>query len=155
MSSIGYVVMPPAHGKSHLHLRFPWLVEADGLCPCRGTTSLNHLRTRAKESGDWSEYDREWARETLLRLAHTNHRIVVLIPAPSVGSALGGVHLHSARLTLPAWESNLRSRSYSTEKYLSLWEEVGASGTTYESNSSLQSEVVRVGMCWVEGGSVS
>lgn len=146
---IGFIVLPPAHGKTTIHLSLPYLLEADSVYPCRGTPLLSQLRTEAKRTGEWDRYDRVWARELLRSLPPGDSPLVVMVPAQSVGVELGGAFLMAGRLLLDEWEKALTGRSYTVDKYMFGWEEAGQLGQTYSSHHTLQEEVRRVAANWV------
>jgi hypothetical protein len=109
MSFIGFVVMPPGHGKSYRHLSLPGLVEADTLVDCKATENLRRERVRAKEIGYWKEYDNIWANAIAEKL-EDGARYVVMVPAIEVGEVLGWTYLGSAVLSDIQWEVNTKSR---------------------------------------------
>jgi len=115
MMYITYIVMPPGHGKSHYHNKVPGLVEADTIYNYRGDAELSFLRTMARETGYWEEYDRQWANRILPRLV--GNLWIVMVPSDPVGQPLGGTLLTKVQLTEYQWSENLKKRGKSTKDY--------------------------------------
>lgn len=101
--------MPPGHGKSHYHNKLPGLVEADSVYCYRGDKELSILRTIARLTGQWEEYDKQWAARTLARLE--GNLWIVMVPSVSVGQNLGGQLLTKIQLDDKQWAENLKSRN--------------------------------------------
>lgn len=133
---VGYIVLPPGHGKSYRHDPSRKLLEAGSLVGCKSTNELAALRKVAWETNDWSKYDPLWGSEIQRHLP--TGRCVVMIPASSVGNIQGWVRLGSARLCLDEWESNLRFRKGSVAQYRASWEAVAKEGgAQLDSNQGL------------------
>lgn len=112
---VGYVVMPPGHGKSYYHVRIQDLIEADSLYNCRGDESLKDLRLIARTTGEWAEYDDAWASRLVplipLRCC------IILVPSATVGDAIGATHLGSVQLSDSQWATNLENRGKTVADY--------------------------------------
>jgi hypothetical protein len=147
LSKLGFVVLPPGHGKSHHHGMLPGLIEADTVFNCKGTPALAALRKVAKETGNWETYDFLWANMIANRL--TQHRWVIMVPSKSIGELLNGVYLGSGQLSDPQWEQNLRSR----QKGLGAYEYCRLTDSDVEkfnSNDALSNWLLTVSMLWLE-----
>jgi hypothetical protein len=106
---IGCIVMPPAHGKSHLHGFIPNVLEADSVFNCKGTTELAILQRRAKETDDWLEYDIKWMDQVLTRLPQAP--CILLVPSPSIAVIIRAPILGRLQLEDYPWQLNLNSRA--------------------------------------------
>jgi hypothetical protein len=115
-SRIGYIIMPPGHGKSHHHCRLPGLIEADSIFNCKGTSELKELRSEAKRTNDWRVYDHHWVSELYKGLGST--RYVVMVPVKNVGEEMNATYLGSLRLIDKQWNKNLRKRGKAVKDYL-------------------------------------
>lgn len=147
MDTVAYIVLPPGHGKSYLHLRIEGLLEADTLIPCRSTPLLSDLRTKAKQSGRWEDYDREWARE--IKEVLPAKRCVLMVPSGDVGKLLGNKCLLKGVLTPPQWKENLASRGDSVVKYQWAWESALAEGAQlYSTNEELEQQILERTSKW-------
>jgi hypothetical protein len=147
MGSIGYIVLPPGHGKSYRHSPLRNLLEADSLVPCKSTTSLIIARKKAKLHGNWLEYDTLWASMILETLPPG--RVVLMVPTNSVGISLGGTFLGAAVLNLTVWSNNLKNRVGDPVKYASVREEALLGGArVFESNEELTEWVDRTVTNW-------
>jgi hypothetical protein len=109
--NIGYIVLPPGHGKSHLHNPSERIYEADTSIPCKSTPELKKLRTLAKISGDWSDYDKLWTALLNRQLCYDRRKIVVLVPSTAVGETAGWRYLGRGLFHPDLWEKNFQDRS--------------------------------------------
>lgn len=145
---VGYVVMPPGHGKSYLHSPALRLLEADTLIDCKGTPFLRVLREEAKKTGDWDRYDREWGMEITKRLPRG--KVVVMVPSHRVGVLSGWTCLSAVTLTDEAWSLNLTNRQGSIEKYSQCRSMALAhGGLVFSSNRDLSAHVLTAARNWV------
>lgn len=143
-----YAVLPPGHGKSYLHLKFPWLVEADSLVNCKATKELAEARTLAKETGKWGSYDKMWTDE-ILKLELGNP-LVIMVPDESVGKYLAPVCIFKGVLALDQWAKNLKDRKGTVEKYMySRDSALRAGAPIYETNDDLASALYLGSMMWM------
>jgi hypothetical protein len=134
---MGYVVLPPGHGKSYYHAKFEGIYEADTVWPYNATPELIALRKDAWSTGDWGKYDSLWADGIMSHMPADT--IVLMVPAHSVGVLVAQKFIFSAVLSLEAWERNLRFRKGSVAKYLPCYELAKKSGArTYEDNERLE-----------------
>jgi len=115
MMYVAHIVMPPGHGKSHYHNRMPGLVEADTIYNYRGDTELSFLRTVARRTENWEEYDRQWANRILSKLS--GNFWIIMVPSDTVGQLLGGTLLTKIQLTDHQWNENLKKRGKSVQDY--------------------------------------
>jgi len=129
--TLGYIILPPGHGKSYLHDPTIDLYEADSVVPNKATKELREKRKRAKITGDWSDYDTCWA--TLLVKALPEDG-VVLVPADQVGQAIRAVRLGACYLDESVWAENFRDRPDTAEKHIAAWEEAKRLGTFMRTN---------------------
>jgi hypothetical protein len=144
---LAYIVLPPGHGKTTRHGTPSYLLEADTLVPCRSTPTLNNLRTEAKKTNTWEEYDKEWAR--LLKEALGEQKAIIMVPSQSVGEALGAKFLGTGVLIEEVWEQNLSSRGDSAEKFR--WSYDPIINTSYylaQSNADLSQWILSVCEEW-------
>lgn len=149
-NNIGFIVLPPGHGKSHLHSPTRHIFEADSLVPYNSSTKLQELRKAAKISGNWSEYDAEWTSCLAAKLPKT--RCILLVPSQSVGKAAHWTDLGGAVLTLTQWSLNLQNRPYGIWKYYSLWCEVDRTyRNRFADNTHLQSALLAYAGKWIAG----
>lgn len=142
-----FVVLPPGHGKSHLHQLYPYLYEADTLVNCKATDALKTLRKDAKMSGEWEIYDKEWVAE--LEKVMPVGPVVIMVPSHSVGLLLKAEFIFAGVLALDQWARNLENRKGSIEEYAWCRDQVKAIGAqTYESNADLQAEIMDAVEFW-------
>jgi hypothetical protein len=143
---IGFVIMPPGCGKSHYHTKIPGLIEADSVYDCRGNPFLHNLRNKARETGNWKEYDKAWANEIKLRL--TGHLWVIMVPSMSVGIALGAQHLSCLTLDENVWNKNLEVRGKTSDDYQYALNDLGG-GLRCPSNESLKEHLFTTAQTWM------
>jgi hypothetical protein len=133
----GYVVLPPGHGKSYYHKKFKGIYEADSLAPYNATKELVELRKRAKQSGDWTEYDKLWSVQVIN--AMPDDTIVIMVPSREIGELVAKSHVFSGVLEHVAWAENLKGRKGSIKEYAYSWDAARASGAkVYMTNEQLE-----------------
>jgi hypothetical protein len=113
---IAAIIMPPATGKSFLVARGlpPNVREADDLCHVRETQLLSRLRDDAKNSGDWSEYDRLLADQLRSRCSDGD---IILLASVELAEAMGAEILGTCVLRRDLWEANMRNRGQPVSKH--------------------------------------
>ena len=152
-SSVGYVVLPPGHGKSYRHDEGKGLLEADTVVPCKSTDELKHLRSVAKVTNDWAAYDRAWARDLNGKLSATTCRLIVMVPHESVGEAAGWIPCGGILLEEKTWSLNFSQRQDSAAKYKELWNHLAQAGSTIvATNDELTLRLNIILHNWVAGG---
>lgn len=115
MAKHGFIVLPPGHGKSHMHSVADGIIEADTIVPCKLTYELRELRKAAKETGDWDKYDDLWT--TLINNRIKDMDCVILVPANNVGVRAKWTGLGGAELCKEVWDKNLQTRYQTYEKF--------------------------------------
>jgi hypothetical protein len=149
-SKIAYIVLPPGHGKSFWHLYVPGLLEADSVFPCRATQILSDLRTQAKKSGEWDQYDEEWSNQLKTRIEKGEERAVVMVPSWKVGEKAGWTDLGTLLLTKEVWAKNFDLRKDTHEKHEECWQEGYERGAqVYESLWELGEEIKKRADQWL------
>jgi hypothetical protein len=147
MANLAFIVMPPGHGKSHLHQMLPYLFEADGLVDCKATESLRVERKLAKTTGEWGVYNTLWC--SALMQALPDGPTVLLVPERNIGDIIGGIYLGSHALHFKAWAANLEGRKGSIKEYLDIWAlAVNDNGKLHTSNSDLMTSVIEQATEW-------
>lgn len=137
MTIVGYVVLPPGHGKSYMHGKIDGVYEADTLINCKATETLRQLRKQAKMTDEWTDYDSAWT--SLIKEVLPDDTQVILVPDDRVGVKFCQSCIFRGVLTQTAWEENLRNRKGSTVEYNRWWTNVKDAGAvTYESNLELE-----------------
>jgi len=154
MLMIGFLVLPPGHGKSFLHKKLPGLLEGDSIVDCR-TGLLSSLRDNAKASSspmsqEWANYDHLWSE--MIQAALSPGKYVIMVPSISVGRAAGWIYLGSAALTLEQWKENLQTRKGDPIKYHECYQQIKANGgQIFPSNKALETWVTQVATTWISG----
>lgn len=115
MPKLGCIIMPPGHGKTYLQSRIEGFYEADTVYDCRGDDALKAMRSKARKSGDWSEYDKEWSTRLSVRLPYD--RCVLMIPNEGIAKELGAALLAKVQLSDEQWAENLIPREKSIRHY--------------------------------------
>jgi hypothetical protein len=134
---MAYVVLPPGHGKSHLHQKIEGLYEADTLVNCKATQELADLRKTAKETNGWHDYDHAWVKE--IKKVLPDDLRIIMVPADTVGRLVTGYRLFSGVLKEEAWTKNLKNRKGSVEEYHEYWVQIYAEGADlYGCNEDLE-----------------
>lgn len=144
--NIGYIVLPPGHGKSFHHNSIVGLVEADSIYDCRGDAELSKLRSIARKMDDWHNYDVAWASRISARL--TLHRWVVMVPNESIGRLMGGTYMGSAVLERDQWTTNLERRGKTPDDYSYCIDGL-IINRTFSTNEGLSSWLKFVVNCWL------
>jgi len=151
---IGFLVLPPGHGKSFLHKKLPGLLEGDSIVDCR-KGPLSALRDKAKASltttsQEWVNYDHLWAE--MIQAALSPGRYVIMVPSISVGRTAGWTYLGSAALSLEQWKKNLMNRKGDSSKYQECYQQIKANGgQTFPLNQALENWVIQVTTSWMKG----
>lgn len=152
LKCVAAVVMPAGTGKSHFRRIFPELevVEADELCHPRETEELSTLRTHAKETGEWKDYDDCLSRELLNRIKPGG---VIMVACEELAQAMDANILGVFVLERHAWERNMSSRGQLTDKHLAHYEKVSASSSAvkYPNGAALFCAVINTIGDWYEG----
>lgn len=146
---LGYVVLPPGHGKSFLHLREPWLLEADKIYDCEGDDVLKELRLRAKNSGYWNRYNQEWAGRLKRHKPNTEDRLIIMVPSREIGQAIGGDLVFAGCLCLSQWQKNLDDRNEKITKYVQAWDGAVEYSKVYSNNNELQYAMMYNCLSWL------
>lgn len=143
MPIVGYVVMPPAHGKSWISSRLPGLREADGIFDCKGNQRLRLLRSQAKVTNSWLAYNTAWAEELIARAPPLP--VVVMVPSFQLGELMTNINLGGYALEFEVWCNNLDNRGASFLKYLECYNDCVSNTSTciFPSNEILQGNVIR------------
>jgi hypothetical protein len=145
-SLIGYIVMPPGHGKTYHHGSIQELYEADQICDCRGDETLAMLREEARRVGYWGYYDEEWSSRISRRLKNTP--CVIMVPAVSIGERIGGTHLGTAQLRDKQWQENINLRGKTVSDY-EYARQVGSEVINFDTNEQLSSWLRETAYQWV------
>lgn len=136
----GYIVLPPGHGKSFRHKMIPNYIDAEALVACRATRELTKLRSEAKLSGNWTEYDKLWAAK--LEKVLPTGRFVIGVPSDSIGQLLNGTFVFAGVLEDSQWTKNLQDRKGSIAEYRQYWQHVRDLGAgVYPDNESLDQAI--------------
>lgn len=136
----GYIVLPPGHGKSFRHKTIPNYFDVEAFVGPRTTRGLARLRSKAKQSGDWAEYDKLWA--TKLEEVLPTGRFVLGVPSDSIGQLLNGTRIFAGVLEDSQWAENLQNRKGSIAEYRNYWQHVKDLGAeTYPDNESLDQAI--------------
>lgn len=152
---ICYAVLPPGHGKSFLHAKYTYFFEADSIFNCKGSSELVRLRSVAKYTGNWREYDEHWmdlvkSHLERLILPTVKEPICILVPADSVGLMVSPICIFRGVLGAKQWSVNLRNRKGDINKYHIYWSAVLEAGAgIYEKNEELESSILRAYNKWI------
>lgn len=153
-SLVGYIVLPPGHGKTYRHNPRMNLLEIDSLVHYKATPELVDYRKRAKETHCWGDYDK--LRASLVCPLLPDEKCVVMVPSYLVGSVSGWQFLGGAALSKGQWEENMKNRSDDTKQWEYAWEAVISSGgEVIENNNDLDSWIEETRTNWVDYGLVS
>lgn len=137
--------MPAATGKTTLLKSLPCddMQEADDICHPRRTQELSDLRSQAKQTGDWKQYDILLSREILTRVSPKTR--VILLASSDLANALNLEVLGSVVLDMPLWSANVASRNEDVMKYLDHYNKAIIEGAyVCSSYSDLAHEVIRL-----------
>lgn len=144
---IGYIVMPPGHGKSVLHNPEVGLYEADQVVYWKEDKSLREARRCGKETGDWSQYDHLWASRMRSLLPKGS---IVMVPVHSVGEAMGAQKIGSLYLDWGQWTRNFQQRRGSASKYKRCWEDAQRGGVFVHTNEQTTCQVKQWCEEWIQ-----
>lgn len=138
------VVMPAGTGKSYfLSAReglSDYVKEADEICMPRATPLLSELRTRAKDTGDWKDYDAELAREIKSRM--TIETRLILVAAYDLAKALNAKIIATIAVEKSVWEQNILSRGQDPSKFIKNYEDaLSRDAWVFESNASVHRQL--------------
>lgn len=156
---IGYIVLPPAHGKTHNHLAISNLYDAGSLVGCTSTDKLTCLRTIAKNLipvggayAAWNAYDRVYARELDIQIGAGRH--VVLVPSGDIGIAANWTWLGSFVLSQNEWMRNLEARGETITPFYnwSMLEVKSSSYPVYEFSQTqdLREHIIRLARDYID-----
>lgn len=149
---IGFLVLPPGHGKSYHHSSIPGLVEADTIYDCRGDDELKELRLRARITSDWSNYDEAWASRIKVIIGDNNW--VIMVPNRAIGDKLNGTCLGIGQLSNNQWDINLKKRGKTSRDY-EYSRQIGPEVVTFETNLDLHDWIVTKVNKWFENHPVT
>jgi hypothetical protein len=118
-----FLVLPPGTGKTHIMgstigKMNPFLLDMDVLVNYRTIPSLYLKRQEAKRTNQWEEYDKEMARLLHKAINDTVGEMtpaLVMVPAKSIGTALGYRWYGNVLLSVACWTKALAIRSGKTE----------------------------------------
>jgi len=144
---IGFLVLPPGHGKSYHHSSIPGLIEADTMYDCRGDDELKELRLRARITSDWSNYDEAWANR--LKSIVKDDNWVIMVPNRAIGDRLNGTCLGIGQLSNDQWDVNLKKRGKTSKDY-EYGRQIGLDVTTFETNLDLHEWIVTRANKWLK-----
>jgi hypothetical protein len=108
MNATGYFVLPPGHGKTHFHAPQLGLYDFESVHEITTNPTLQYMRTRCKETGDWSDFDRLVGQ--LLQNAAAPRPRTFLIPSSTIAQYQDWHFVGAGVLYRPAWVSNLELR---------------------------------------------
>lgn len=144
---IGYIVMPPGHGKSVLHNPEIKLYEADRIVYWKEDESLREAREHGWETGNWDCYDYLWASKMKSLIPEDS---IVMVPVHSVGEALGAERIGALYLDWEQWTDNFKNRKGSPSKYTRCWEDAKVGGVSVKTNEQTTHQVRRWHEKWMQ-----
>jgi hypothetical protein len=149
-SNVGFVVLPPGHGKSHHHNTSLGLYTIDSLVVRESSPYLLATKKYAHKSGDWSHHNLEWARLLNDALEDETRRILVMVPHASIGKAAGWADCGGLILEQDQWAQNFVARSDSSDNYQGLWfAEMKRGGRMVLNNKDLGARLLEIFYDWV------
>lgn len=118
VSSIAAIVLPAGSGKSYMlknmGLGLATVVEADDVCHPRETAILSEMRTDAKYTGEWANYDYYYGNIIKSRLKPNS---IILLASSDLAEAMCITVLDVCVLSLREWRGNIVSRGEDPGKY--------------------------------------
>jgi hypothetical protein len=148
-SQIGFIVLPPAHGKTKLHCPKNYVYDASTVFDGRSTVDLEYLYQRALNTGFWMSYYQAWSKYLAPRLLEETGRIVVMVPHEELGQYAGWTDLGGLILHHSAWHGNFKHRLDTLKENLTLWNRESLRGAEECScNAELVNKLLVKAMMW-------
>lgn len=111
------VVLPAGTGKTFMTGKGlgPWVYEADSVCHPRETAELDELRTNAKSTGNWIQYDQVYGSILLSRLPS---QFILLIGSAELAASMRLSVYYTLVLRRDLWIENMVSRGQIPDKHV-------------------------------------
>lgn len=108
MPTITYFVLPPAHGKTTLHQPEQGIYDFESIVEVMTNLELATLRARAKETGNWVQYDNALAR--VLETTNLTPPGMILLPCHAIAKGRDWSCAGACILDRAEWRANLAAR---------------------------------------------